>query len=222
MLRVSFAFIATGLLLAGFGEWRDGMFEWTRGHVASPWAWVWLGGLAFAESSFFPIPPDVLLVALCLLPENGWGAAMGLAGVCSVASVAGGAFGYWIGRRGGRPVLERLFSEEKIAFTEKVFQRYDVWAIAIAGFTPVPYKVFTIAGGAFRLGFFRFLIASAVSRSARFFIVAAICAAVGKAAKDFIEGNFALLTIAFIVLVIGGFVGVRLLVRRASREPTGE
>lgn len=174
---------------------------------------------AFAESSFFPIPPDVMLIAMCLTPAAlaNHALSFGYAGVCSVASVAGGALGYLIGLKGGRPLLVRLFKEEKILRVERAFQRYDVWAIAAAGFTPIPYKLFTISGGVFRLNFTRFLLASAVSRSARFFLVAAMLAVWGKPVQEFVEANFGWLSLAFFALLLGGVLVATKLGARASR-----
>ena len=203
--------------------WWDNLIHWFVAHAESAWGPAWLGVFAFAESSFFPIPPDLLLIALCLLPAHAgtWSWAMAAAAICSAASVGGGLFGYAIGRYGGRPLLKRLISAEKIAYVEHVFGRYDVWAVGVAGFTPIPYKVFTIASGAFRLNVPRFLLASAISRSARFFSVAALCVLFGQTAKDFVMQYFAWLTLIVAAAMIGGFFALKFLARRASRAAQG-
>ena len=122
------------------------------------------------ESSFFPIPPDVLLIALCLGRPD---LAFWFATVCAVASVLGGMAGYGIGFWGGRPLLKRLFRADRVRAVESYYDRYNAWATGIAGLTPIPYKVFTLSGGAFSIDFKIFVLASIVSRSLRFFAVAA-------------------------------------------------
>ncbi len=170
-----------------------------------------LFGLAVAEASFFPLPPDLLLVALSLLqPAHSFL----FAAICTVGSTVGGILGYAIGRWGGRPLLDRVVSAHTILVIERQFQRYDVWAVAIAGFTPIPYKVFTIAGGVFRIHFWRFVLASLGSRGARFFLVGAVIYAFGDEAKRLIHDYFEALTMGFALLLIGGFVALRLAGRR--------
>ena len=115
----------------------EGLLEWVVGWSQSPSGSAALFAIAFAESSFFPVPPDILLITMALVnPE----AAFVLALICSVGSVTGGMFGYFIGWLGGRPLLHRLFSERKIAVVKNAFEKYEVWAIGVAGFTPIPYK----------------------------------------------------------------------------------
>ena len=199
--------------------YRD-LLDWMLSYAGSEWATVALFLFALAESSFFPIAPDWLLVAMCVSdaaiesPQLSFLYAL----VCSVASVAGGALGYLIGLKGGRPLLFRLFEKEKVLRVERTFQRYDVWAVAAAGFTPIPYKLFTISGGAFRLNFPRFLLASLVSRSGRFFLVATVLAVWGGAVQKFIRANFSWLSLFFFALILGGFVVAKKLTSRASRS----
>ncbi len=177
-----------------------------------PWG---LFGMAFAESSFFPIPPDVLLMALAAVnPAN----AIFLAAITSLASVMGGIFGYWLGYKGGRPLLYRWFKTEKVQVVERYYQRWDVWAVGMAGLTPLPYKVFTISAGAFNLDFIRFVIASIISRSARFFAVGTLFYYFGPQIQSFIKDYFALLTVAFFVLLFGGFYFIRHMAKRAAAK----
>lgn len=191
--------------------WLKWLYEWVLHWAATPYGVPALALLAFAESSFFPVPPDVLLIALCLgVP----GRAFYFAFVCSVASVLGGMGGYLIGWVVWDEVQEFFF---RFVFNQAVFVRvdqlyhdYDFWAVFVAGFTPIPYKVFTIAAGVFELDFTRFVIASAVSRSARFFLVAALIWKFGPPVKVFIDKYFNLLTIAFVILLVGGFAIIQL------------
>jgi membrane protein YqaA with SNARE-associated domain len=191
------------------------LLHWVESFAASPnGVWV-LAVLSFAESSFFPVPPDVLLIALCLgRPED----AFLFATICAVASVLGGMAGYGIGFKGGRPLLKRLFRPERVRAVESYYDRYNAWATGIAGLTPIPYKVFTLAGGAFSINFKVFVLASIVSRSLRFFAVAGIVYWLGDAAKQFIEEYLGWLTIAFVVLLVLGFW----IAGRGARRAAGE
>jgi membrane protein YqaA with SNARE-associated domain len=194
--------------------WVQELAAWMVGWAQTPAGSVALFWLAFAESSFFPLPPDLLLLALDLLePARGFWFAL----ICTVGSTLGGAAGYAVGRWGGRPVLLRFVAPGKVALIEQQFQRYDVWAVGIAGFTPIPYKMFTIAGGAFRLRFWRFLAVSFVTRGARFFLVSLVVFVFGEQAKTFIREYFELFTIGFTALLIGGFLVVRWAARAAQR-----
>lgn len=187
-------------------EWLRDLAGWMVGWAQTPAGPLALLALAAAEASFFPLPPDLLLLALDLLePERGFV----FAAICTVGSTLGGVAGYAAGRWGGRPLLTRVVSAPKILFIEQQFHRYDVWAIAIAGFTPIPYKLFTIAGGVFRLRFWRFVLASALSRGARFFLVSATVFVFGAQAKRLIQDYFEAFTLGFVVLLVGGFFVVK-------------
>jgi len=180
----------------------EALYAWMLGWADSPYGGVALFGLAFAESSFFPIPPDVLLIAMGLShPEN----SLVYAAICTAGSVCGGMFGYGIGRVGGKPLLDRFVSPEKTTRIHNYFERYEAWAIGIAGFTPVPYKVFTISAGAFWINFPRFVLVSFLSRGARFVIVGGLIALYGEAVRHLIERYFNVLTVAFVILLLGGF-----------------
>jgi membrane protein YqaA with SNARE-associated domain len=178
------------------------LLEWTQSFASSP-AGVWaLFLFAFAESSFFPIPPDVLLIALCISDP---GSAMWFALVCSIGSVLGGIAGYGIGFYGGRPLLYKLFREERILAVKRYYDRYNAWAVFIAGLTPLPYKLFTLSGGAFTIKFRVFVWASVLSRSLRFFAVAALIQLFGESILVFIQKYLNLLTVAFVVLLLAGY-----------------
>ncbi|MBN1255751.1 MAG: DedA family protein [Deltaproteobacteria bacterium] len=192
----------------------EGLIEWVVAWAYTPYGGVALFLNAVAESSFFPLPPDVLLIVLSLLRPQ-W--AFGYAALCSVGSVIGGGVGYFLGLKGGRPLMRRLFSEERIRFVERYYQKYDVWAVGIAGFTPIPYKVFTITAGVFNLDLKRFILASVVSRSARFFLVGAMIFIFGEAVKVYATKYVNIISIAFVALLVLGFWAVHFLTKRAAR-----
>lgn len=197
-----------------------GLVEWVVGWSQSPSAVTALFAIAFAESSFFPIPPDLLLITMALIDPE---AAFFLALVCSVGSVLGGMLGYLIGWLGGRPLLHRIFSERKIAVVKDAFEKYEVWAIAVAGFTPIPYKVFTLSAGTFEIPFRPFVLVSAASRSARFFLVATFIYHWGESVRDLLVKYFNWFTLLFMVLLIGGFVLIRFATGRTrSKIPEAE
>lgn len=153
--------------------------------------------LSFTEASFFPIPPDIVLLPLALISP---GKALYYAAITSVASTLGGVFGYLIGKRAGRPILSRFIKDENFHKIEDMFSRYGGWAVAVAGFTPIPYKVFTIASGVFRMNFTTFFIATVLSRSARFFLEGTIILAMGENAMAYINkllgpGSFIMLAV---------------------------
>lgn len=178
------------------------LLAWVESFAHTPYGAQALFALAFLESSVFPIPPDALLIPLCLAhPEQ----AFWFATLCSLGSVLGGMAGYGLGRYGGRPILTRLFRREWIAAVEEKYDRYNAWATGIGGFTPLPYKLFTVSGGVFRIHFGIFVLASTLSRSARFFLVATVLYWFGPPARSFIEQHLGLLTVLFVILLIAGF-----------------
>jgi membrane protein YqaA with SNARE-associated domain len=183
------------------------MYYWVLSWAENPRAELYLFLLAFAESSFFPIPPDVLLIALALsIPTRAFRYAL----VCSVGSVIGGAFGYLIGvffmDSVGWAIVNFYGLEEGYDQIAALYREWAGLAVFIAGFTPIPYKIFTIAAGVFRIDFLVFMIASILSRSARFLLVAALIWKFGKPIREFIDRYLGWLTIVFSVLLIGGFV----------------
>lgn len=191
------------------------LYDWVLHWAETPYGPMALFLLALAESSFFPVPPDPLLIALCLgAVKKSWRFAF----YASIASVMGGMIGYIIGF-GAWKAVDSFFFTYVPGFTEPVFEQvmanfnaYGFWYVFAAGFTPIPYKVFTIASGVFRLNFFLFLLASSLSRSLRFFLVAALFRKFGPGIKDFIEKYFNLLAILFFILLFGGFLAVKYLV----------
>ncbi|MFQ5714337.1 MAG: YqaA family protein [Candidatus Scalinduaceae bacterium] len=188
------------------------LYDWTIHWAETPHSTWALFILAFCESSFFPIPPDVLLIALAVaLPIKAFKYAL----VCSVGSVLGGCFGYLIGYEFfeyvGRPIIGFYNITDVFNTVSAKYQSNAFTAIAIAGFTPIPYKVFTISAGVCKVNLFTLILASALSRSARFFIIAGLFYLFGPKIKMFIEKYFNILTIIFIILLISGFVAVKYL-----------
>ncbi|MFZ2003752.1 MAG: YqaA family protein [Stellaceae bacterium] len=180
--------------------------------ASGPYAiWV-LIAIAFAESSFFPLPPDILLIPMMLArPRDAWR----LAAICTVASVVGGLLGYAIGYWGfalvGRPILEFYHAMDKYDALKAGFDRWGVWIIIVKGMTPIPYKLVTIASGVAHFDLLAFIGASIVSRSIRFFLLAALLWWFGPAVRDFIEKRLMLVTTAFAVCLVGGFLVIRYL-----------
>ena len=185
----------------------DICMEW----IQTPYGLLALFCIAFAESSFFPLPPDVFLIALCVAAAK---KSFKYAAICAAGSVIGGAFGYglglWFMDSVGQRIMEFYGFQEKYQIIQDLYQQYDVWAVGAAGFTPLPYKVFTLTAGAFKIDFTKFMLVSLVARSARFFLVAAIIWKFGESVKKYIDRYFGILTIAFMVLLIGGFVLIKL------------
>ncbi|MDT8342486.1 MAG: VTT domain-containing protein [Longimicrobiales bacterium] len=185
------------------------LYDWVLHWADTPHGPVALGGLSFAESSVFPIPPDPLLMALALgNPKRSFR----FAAVATVASVAGGVLGYLLGAWGWQ-VLEPVFfryvpgvTPEAFAQVRDLYERWDFWAVFLAGLTPIPYKVFTLSSGVFGISFPVFLVASALSRGLRFFLVAGLIFAFGEPIARFIDRYFNLLTWLFALLLLGGFL----------------
>ncbi len=189
---------------------RD-VYHRTLALAGSPRAGWWLALVAFTEASCFPIPPDVLLIPMALArPERAWRLAL----ICTIASVCGGALGYYIGyavfNQLARPVLEFYGYGGKFAAFQAMYAEWGVWVILIKGLTPIPYKIVTIASGAAKFNFWVFMAASAVTRGARFFIVATLLHFWGEPVKEFVERRLTLVTTGVAVGIVGGFVALRL------------
>ncbi len=168
--------------------------------------WI-LAVMSFTESSFFPIPPDVLLIPMVLAaPTRAWRIAL----VCSVSSLLGGIFGYMIGAYFfeiiGQPIVDFYHLQAQFERFQTLYNEYGAIIVGVAGFSPIPYKVFTIASGVTNLDFTTFIVTSAISRSARFFLVAALLWKYGEPIREFIEKRLGLLTLLFCVFLVGAFV----------------
>ena len=196
-----------GAILRNLYQW---VIHWSR----TPHAKTALVLIAFAEASFFPIPPDVLLIAMGVSAPHG---AIGFAGLCLVGSVLGGMVGYAIGL-GLWSMVSGWFFAYIPGFTPEVFQKVSIlysdnafWAVFAAGFSPIPYKVFTIAAGATQISFTTFVVASILSRGLRFFLIGGALKIFGPSVKEILEKYFDLFSIVFLILLIGGFVVVKML-----------
>jgi len=210
-------------------RWMRSLYDWVLAWGESSHALTALFFLSMAEASFFPVPPDALLIALCMGAYRRWAR---FALVCSAGSVIGGILGYYIGLSAfdliGDKLLgltaslsgtepDELLRQAQYWFNEKELygMKIGAWAVAIAGFTPIPYKVFTITAGFFEMPLGIFIIASALSRSARFFIVAGIIGLLyrryGTRIQTFIDRYFNLLALAFFVLLALGFYTISLI-----------
>lgn len=195
------------------------LYDWVLHWAETPYGPIALFILAFAESSFFPIPPDALLIALVLGATT---KAFKFALNCTIASVLGALLGYTIGHflwwtpSNEFTSIAMFFFNNIPGFTEKLFfdvqkmyDQYNFWIVFTAGFTPIPYKVITISAGAFNIDILMFVIASVISRGARFFLVAFLIWKFGPQIRNFIDKYFNWLAIAFTVLLIGGFVAIK-------------
>jgi len=182
------------------------LYDWGLKQAESPHAERALFWISFVESSFFPLPPDVLLIAMVLSARNKW---FRYFGICLAGSVIGGVAGYGIGFGAWQAVqgwfFAHVFSEEAFIKVQNLYQYHDFWVIFAAGFTPIPYKIFTIAAGVASIDLTRFILASIVGRGARFILVTGLLYLFGERVRLFIEKYFNLVTIAFFILLAGGF-----------------
>lgn len=185
-------------------------YDWVLHWADTKWGALALFVLAFAESSFFPIPPDVLLIACCLgLPLRSK-RVFRYALICTLGSVVGAIAGYAIGMYAWDAAaswfIPSVFSQEAFESVGAMYSQYDFWVVFTAGFTPIPYKLITITSGVFDINFVMFLLASIVARGARFFLIAWLIMHYGPPIKSFIDKHFNWLAVAFTVLLVGGFV----------------
>jgi membrane protein YqaA with SNARE-associated domain len=186
------------------------MYDWMMRSARSrtaPHALFWV---SFIESSVFPIPPDVMLIPMILADRvKAWWYAT----VATIGSVLGGVAGYAIGyflfAYIGEPILKFYGYGGKFQDAAELFQEWGVWILIAKGWTPFPYKVLTIAAGAFHMAIVPFILASIVARAMRFYLVAALLYFFGEPIRDFIEKRLTLVTTAFVVLLVGGFVAIR-------------
>jgi len=186
------------------------LYDWVLAWGETQYAPYALFALAFAEASFFPIPPDVLLIALAVSkPSKAFRFAM----ICTAASILGGTLGYSLGHFGyesvGKPIIDFYHGEEVMLAIKAKYDTYGFWGVLVAAITPIPYKVFTISSGFFNFSFVQFMSASILGRSLRFFALAFVLWKYGAPIKVFIDRYFNLLAIAFVILLILGFVVIK-------------
>ena len=199
------------------------IYNWVLGLADKPNGNISLSILSFSEASFFPIPPDVLLIPLCIGNRT---KALSFALLCSVSSIFGAIIGYYIGKLlwWDVPGIEYSYianifinhvpgvTAEGLTRIQTMYEQWNFWIVFTAGFTPIPFKLITISAGTFNIDFFMFVIASMISRSARFFLVASLIKIYGEAIRDFIENYFNYLAILFTVLLLGGFVIIKYII----------
>ena len=188
------------------------LYDWIISLSRSPRAMPALAAVAFAESSFFPIPPDAMIVPMVIAqPQKAWR----IAAVATVSSVIGGLFGYAIGyylyETVGQWLIDLYGLQEGITSFREQFNEYGFWIILVKGATPIPYKIVTIACGIATYSLPMFVLASVITRGARFFIVAALLKRYGEPIREFIEKRLTLVTTAFVVLIVLGFVALHYL-----------
>jgi undecaprenyl-diphosphatase len=176
----------------------ENLLAWAK-EVFVPYGEIGLFIVAFVESSVFPIPPDIVLISLGLINPN---LSLLYALISTIGSVLGGVAGYYIGLKGGRRVAERLFSKKVLDKVDNYFKEYGSWAVLIAAFSPIPYKVFTITSGIAKLNLKKFIIASIIGRGARFVSEGITIMFFGKELLDFALANFELLSIIISVAII--------------------
>jgi len=190
----------------------DRLYSQALALAASRHAMLAMAAISFAESSFFPLPPDILLIPMILAqPRRAWL----IATVCTVASVLGGFVGYAIGYflfdAIGRPVLEFYHAMDRYEALKAAFAEWGAWIIVLKGLTPIPFKLVTIASGVAHFDLVAFALASLVSRSLRFFLLAALLWRFGDPVREFTERRLMLVTSAFALALVGGFVVLRYL-----------
>jgi membrane protein YqaA with SNARE-associated domain len=188
------------------------LYDWVLHWAETPYGTVALFALAFAESSFFPVPPDVLLIALAIsIPTKAFRYAL----ICTLGSLLGGVLGYGLGYFAydtvGRPIVEFYRGQALMADIKAKYDLYGFWGVLVAAVTPIPYKIFTISSGVFKFDFQQFFVASVLGRSLRFFVVAGLIWKFGPSIRDFIDRYFNKLSVAFVGLLIAGFVAVKYL-----------
>jgi len=188
-------------------RWVRVVYDWVLSFAERPEGERALFFIAFAEASFFPIPPDILLIPLAL---GASGKALRFAAVCTVGSVLGSMLGYLLGFQFyeilGRRIIELYGAQDGYQQVKDLYNNWDAIAVAVAGFTPIPFKVFTIAAGVFNINILTFLLAGLLSRGARFFLLGGLILWFGPEIKKFMDRYFNLLTVVFVVLLVGGFL----------------
>ena len=188
------------------------LYDWTMSLARTRYAEGALAGVSFAESSFFPIPPDVLLIPMVLAKRMAW---IRYALICTLSSIAGALLGYAIGallyETIGQPILAFYNAEQSFERLAEWYNRWGGWGVLFAAMTPFPYKVITIFSGATGLNLMVFAIVSVIGRGARFFIVSWLLYMFGEPVRNFIEKRLGLMFALGLVLLVGGFVAIKYL-----------
>ena len=198
-------------LLAAPRRWIRSLYDWTMRWADTPQSMLALFLIAIAESSVFPIPPDVLLIAMVAANPHHW---LRAAALCTTGSVIGAVIGYYIGTAFmatvGQAIVDFYQAQDAWNTVVGLYRgTWGIWFLAAAAFTPIPYKVATIAAGATGMPFGPFILVSVIGRGARFFIVSAILRVFGPTVRALIEKHFDLAALLFLVLLLGGFLVLR-------------
>ena len=198
-------------------------YDWVLDLAEKPNGNISLSILSFSEASFFPIPPDVLLIPLCLGNRR---KAFVFAFLCSLFSILGAILGYYIGKLLWWDIPGVEYSFIANTFIQYVpgitidgfnkiqglYEQWNFWIVFTAGFTPIPFKLITISAGTFNIDLLMFIFASIISRSTRFFLVASLLYIFGETIRDFIENYFNYLAILFTILLLGGFILIKYII----------
>lgn len=197
-------------LLSSRLNWPRRLYDWILSFADRPTGHRALFLVAFSESFFFPVPPDILLIPLAVgAPRR----ALWFSTISTVGSLLGAIVGYWLGFQFyeivGKQVVDFYAASEQFGEVQNLFQEWDAVAVAVAGFTPIPFKVFTISAGLFKINLWTFLLATLLSRGVRFFLVGGLIAWCGPGIQIFIDRHFNYLTVLFVILTVAGFLILR-------------
>lgn len=188
------------------------IYDWMMEKASHRHALWWLAVISFIESSIFPIPPDVMLIPMILAAPNRW---WRIVAVCTLSSVVGGYLGYAIGYylmdSIGMTILQLFHLTEKFQAMKPLVDQYGVWVIIVKGATPIPYKLITIAAGAFHFDLAHFTLASVIARGMRFFLIGALLWKFGSPIRAFVETRLKLVMTLFVLLLVGGFFALKFL-----------
>ncbi len=202
-------------------DWLHAIADWTLDFADSGAAVVALALVALSESVFFPVPPDPLLIAIGIRQPE---AAIWLAALCTVASVAGGVIGRWLGIRYGRPLLLRVAPADKVDAAERMYRRYGAWAVIASAITPIPFKVFTVLSGVMDMELRGFLVAALIGRGIRFMTVGVLIALYGDSVEELIRERFEYVTIGAVaagLALVAALLAVRHVRRRSVASHSG-
>jgi len=188
------------------------LYNWMLKQAKGPYALPVLAGVSFAESSFFPLPPDLMLIPMCLADRK---RAFWFAGVCTIASILGALVGYGIGyffyESVGRPLFNFYGGAQAYDKLAAFFREYGAWIILVKGLTPFPFKVLTIFSGMVKLDLMIFVVCSIITRAGRFFLVAGLLYVFGQKIRGFLEKHLEKTLLAVFALIVIGFVSVKFL-----------
>ena len=202
-------------------DWLHAIADWTLDFADSGAAVVALALVALSESVFFPVPPDPLLIAIGIRQPE---AAIWLAALCTVASVAGGVIGRWLGIRYGRPLLLRVAPADKVDAAERMYRRYGAWAVIASAITPIPFKVFTVLSGVMDMELRGFLVAALIGRGIRFMTVGVLISLYGDSVEELIRERFEYVTIGAVaagLALVAALLAVRHVRRRSVASDSG-